>query len=471
MDPMTKMASAISDGPEEQLEETFESMTVDQLDDLLKNGGEGAFIGQIALDPTWEEKTAMVVEMGIEMAKTASAERKAERKEKTSSAMDTVKKGLTGLKDIATAKQAREGFSKAKGHFGKVGDLVMQGATKEMASGTPGGEPTRAAMRAILGANEAAKGLKGAAKTTALYGGGAAATGLGVHAYKKHKAKETEKTSGVSIMVPVGQMPVELDEDRAAKMHGRLGAVTGAAATGLAGAGLGSHFGNKGAIIGGLGGAALGGLGGHALGSWSGRKGAKDTKERMMANAREKMKMMDALRDEHKAAHPDLYKTKTSGLGGMAGMAAKGINAVGGTGAMQAVGKAANKAGAYGAAIGGGLGAARGLLKNPGTDPQTGQKKSRLWAAAKGGVGGAALGGAAGYGGSTISSNLSRMSPTAAHAMGNARNWAAGQVGKAKQFGSTVYNEAKGAIDKAPMTVQASVDFEQLAGDFTKRTR
>jgi hypothetical protein len=72
MDPMTKMASALSDGAEE-LEETLESMTVDQLDEFIKNGGEGSFIGQLALAQTqeWEEKTAMAVKMGMEMAKEA----------------------------------------------------------------------------------------------------------------------------------------------------------------------------------------------------------------------------------------------------------------------------------------------------------------------------------------------------------------------------------------------------------------
>jgi hypothetical protein len=69
MDPMTKMASALSDGPEE-LEETFESMTIDQLDEFVKNGGEGSFIGQLALSQQneWEEKCAMAVQMGSEMA-------------------------------------------------------------------------------------------------------------------------------------------------------------------------------------------------------------------------------------------------------------------------------------------------------------------------------------------------------------------------------------------------------------------
>lgn len=75
MDSMTKLASALSDGPEEQLEETFERMTLDQLDDLVKNGGEGSFIGQVALEQAWEEKTAMAVQMGIDMAKEASMEK------------------------------------------------------------------------------------------------------------------------------------------------------------------------------------------------------------------------------------------------------------------------------------------------------------------------------------------------------------------------------------------------------------
>lgn len=76
MHPMVELARALSDRANEGIQpeeviESFESMTVDQLDEFVKNGGEGSFIGQLALSQQneWEEKTAMAVKMGMEMAK------------------------------------------------------------------------------------------------------------------------------------------------------------------------------------------------------------------------------------------------------------------------------------------------------------------------------------------------------------------------------------------------------------------
>lgn len=50
-----------------------------------------------------------------------------------------------------------------------------------------------------------------------------------------------------------------------------------------------------------------------------------------------------------------------------------------------------------GMVYGAGLGAAKGLLMDPGVDPQTGEKRSRVGAAVRNAAGGAAVGGAAGY--------------------------------------------------------------------------
>jgi hypothetical protein len=79
MDPMVDLAQRLSARADEgvqheELEESFESMTVDQLDEFIKNGGEGSFIGTLALEErAWEEKVAAADRKGREMAKLAAA--------------------------------------------------------------------------------------------------------------------------------------------------------------------------------------------------------------------------------------------------------------------------------------------------------------------------------------------------------------------------------------------------------------
>lgn len=80
-----------------------------------------------------------------------------------------------------------------------------------------------------------------------------------------------------------------------------------------------------------------------------------------------------------------------NGAGAIKGLASKAAPVAQG---MLAKAKA-NPVGA-GALLGGGLGASHGLLADPGVDPRTGQKRSRIAAMARQGIGGAVAGGAAG---------------------------------------------------------------------------
>ncbi len=209
---------------------------------------------------------------------------------------------------------------------------------------------------------------------------------------KKEKKSEMEKLSASEKFLLADQWGRELahkaktaaeqsDEYKSlSKGHGRVGAALGAAA-GAARIGTASSFGKldprvKGLAM--LGGAAFGAgagyLGGRAK-HWAAGKVAPKSKEKKSGGV-EMISKQSSI-------------TLTAGVTGMLSKIAPTITK-GLAGAGKAMAGSTSKGRAM---VGGAIGAAGGALKDPGVDPVTGQRKSRL----TGALAGAGLGAAAGH--------------------------------------------------------------------------
>lgn len=123
-------------------------------------------------------------------------------------------KVLGALKDIATGKEAREGFAAAKKSKGTA-DAAKNMASKSIMS-AKGKERAGAAIGKHMGDAEAAKkkGMKGLGKTVGLYGGAAAAAG-GAAAMKKKQSSALDtlvEQRAMEILEASGIDPAELEE-------------------------------------------------------------------------------------------------------------------------------------------------------------------------------------------------------------------------------------------------------------------
>lgn len=124
-------------------------------------------------------------------------------------------KFLSSLGDIASGKQAREGFAAAKKSKGTA-DAAKAMASKSIMS-AKGKERAGAAIGKHMGAAAEAKksGMRGAAKTTALYGGAAAAAGGAAAAMKKKQSSAMDtlvEQRAMEILEASGIDPDELAE-------------------------------------------------------------------------------------------------------------------------------------------------------------------------------------------------------------------------------------------------------------------
>lgn len=123
-------------------------------------------------------------------------------------------KVLGALKDIATGKQAREGFAAAKKSKGTA-DAAKNMASKSIMS-PKGKERAGAAIGKHMGdaAEAKKKGMRGLGKTVALYGGGAAAAGgAAAGMSKKSSAMDTlVEQRAMAILEASGIDPAELEE-------------------------------------------------------------------------------------------------------------------------------------------------------------------------------------------------------------------------------------------------------------------
>lgn len=121
---------------------------------------------------------------------------------------------LSKVKDVATGKEAREGFAAAK-KSKSTADAAKNMASKSIMS-AKGKERAGAAIGKHMGEADAAKkkGMKGLGKTVALYGGGAAAAG-GAAAMKKKQSSALDtlvEQRAMEILEASGIDPAQLEE-------------------------------------------------------------------------------------------------------------------------------------------------------------------------------------------------------------------------------------------------------------------
>lgn len=124
-------------------------------------------------------------------------------------------KVLGALKDIATGKQAREGFAAAKKST-STAEAAKNMASKSIMS-PKGKERAGAAIGKHMGeaAESKKKGMKGLAKTVGLYGGGAAVAGGAAAAMKKKQSSALDtlvEQRAMEILQASGIDPAELEE-------------------------------------------------------------------------------------------------------------------------------------------------------------------------------------------------------------------------------------------------------------------
>jgi len=122
---------------------------------------------------------------------------------------------LSKVKDIATGKEAREGFAAAKKSKGTA-DAAKNMASKSIMS-AKGKERAGAAIGKHMGeaAEAKKKGMKGLGKTVGLYGGGAVAAGGAAAAMKKKQSSAMDtlvEQRAMEILQASGIDPAELEE-------------------------------------------------------------------------------------------------------------------------------------------------------------------------------------------------------------------------------------------------------------------
>ena len=126
----------------------------------------------------------------------------------------------------------------------------------------------------------------------------------------------------------------------------------------------------------------------------------------------------------------------------------------------------------HGAIGGGALGAAKGLISDPGIDPQTGQNRSRIQAAMSGAIGGAALGaGAAGAAGAGLRAAGASQTATGKYLNASQRIVNRSAAGKAQQAATAAANPAAAAAaaGRSPPTPESMDRLKKLQADMAAR--
>lgn len=165
---------------------------------------------------------------------------------------------------------------------------------------------------------------------------------------------------------------------------------------------------------------------------------------------------------------------KTAVLAALSPVLKAGIKPVGK--AMNWAAQGAGKNMMHGAVAGGVLGGAKGLISDPGIDPQTGQDRSRIQAAMSGALGGAALGaGAAGAAGAGLRAAGASQGATGKYLNASQRIFNRSAAGKAQQAATAATGAAANpaaaaaASGRPPPSAESADRFKKLQADMMAR--